>query len=359
MENINKEFEKYLTCNEENKKIKIAVAMSGGVDSSTVAYILKKQGYDLIGVTMRTCSPEDSDAKKVCDDLGIPHYVLDATKEFKNIVMDYFVDEYLKGKTPNPCMVCNKYIKFGMLIDYAHSLGADFMATGHYAQLKEGALAMGDDSNKDQVYFLSQMKKENLKYLMFPIGDLEKSKVRELAEFLGVRVYAKKDSQEICFVENGNLKEFLLTKTEGKAGKKGNIVTTDGKVLGQHNGLSFYTIGQRKGLGIASDKPLYVVELDSKNNNVIVGGNELLFKEELLAEKINLISLDSFKDLDGLTCWAKTRSRDKLHQCILETLDDGNIKVKFIEDKVRAVTPGQGVVFYDKDKKVLGSGFII
>ncbi|WP_300390595.1 tRNA 2-thiouridine(34) synthase MnmA [Fusobacterium sp.] len=359
MENLNKDFEKYLVYNENNKNIKIAVAMSGGVDSSTVAYILKKQGYDLIGITMRTCTPEDEDAKRVCEDLGIPHYVLDATKEFHNTVMNYFVDEYMNGRTPNPCMVCNKHIKFGMLIDFALSKGANFMATGHYTQLKDGILAMGDDPNKDQVYFLSQIKKENLKYLMFPIGDLEKPKVRELAEFLGVRVYAKKDSQEICFVEDGKLKEFLLEKTKGKAGKKGNIVTVDGKILGQHNGLSFYTIGQRKGLGISQEKPLYVIKLDGKTNSVIVGDNEMLFKDELEAKDINLISVNSYEDLDGIVCWAKTRSRDKLHKCTLETLKNGNLKVKFLEDKVRAVTPGQGVVFYDENKKVLGSGFII
>ena len=355
----NREFDKYVTYDEKNKNIKIAVAMSGGVDSSTVAYILKKQGYDLIGITMRTCNPEDEDAKKVCEDLGIPHYVLDATKEFKTKVMDYFIEEYLQGKTPNPCMVCNKHIKFGMLIDFARSKGADFMATGHYTQLKDGVLSMGDDPNKDQVYFLSQINKENLKYLMFPIGDLEKPKVRELAEQLGVRVYAKKDSQEICFVEDGKLKEFLLENTKGRAGKKGNIVTTDGKVLGKHNGLAFYTIGQRKGLGISQEKPLYVIELDSKNNNVIVGDNEQLFKDELIAENVNLISFDRLEELNGVVCWVKTRSRDKLHKCQLEVLENGNVKVRFIEDKVRAVTPGQGVVFYNEEKKVLGSGFII
>lgn len=355
----NREFDKYVTYDEKNKNIKIAVAMSGGVDSSTVAYILKKQGYDLIGITMRTCNPEDEDAKKVCEDLGIPHYVLDATKEFKTKVMDYFIEEYLQGKTPNPCMVCNKHIKFGMLIDFARSKGADFMATGHYTQLKDGVLSMGDDPNKDQVYFLSQINKENLKYLMFPIGDLEKPKVRELAEQLGVRVYAKKDSQEICFVEDGKLKEFLLENTKGRAGKKGNIVTTDGKVLGKHNGLAFYTIGQRKGLGISQEKPLYVIELDSKNNNVIVGDNEQLFKDELIAENVNLISFDRLEELNGVVCWAKTGSRDKLHKCQLEVLENGNVKVRFIEDKVRAVTPGQGVVFYNEEKKVLGSGFII
>lgn len=357
MENLN--FEKYTTYDEKNKNIKVAVAMSGGVDSSTVAYILKKQGYDIFGVTMKTCHAEDSDAKKVCDDLGIEHYVFDVTKEFKEKVMDYFVDEYLQGKTPNPCMVCNKYIKFGLLVDFARSKGAQFMATGHYTQLKDGVLSMGDDLNKDQVYFLSQMNKDNLKYIMFPIGDLEKPNVRKLAQELGVRVYAKKDSQEICFVEDGKLKEFLLEKTKGKAGKPGNIIDVNGKVLGKHHGLSFYTIGQRKGLGIAQEKPLYVIKLDSKTNSVIVGDNELLFKSELLADKINLISVNDVKELDEVECWAKTRSRDKLHRCKLEILQDGKVKVKFLDEKVRAVTPGQGVVFYDKENKVLGSGFII
>ncbi|MBM6876371.1 hypothetical protein H6A04_12115, partial [Fusobacterium mortiferum] len=182
--------------------------------------------------------------------------------------------------------------------------------------------------NKEQLqqyYFETVL--DNLKYVMFPIGDLEKPKVRKLAEQLGVRVYAKKDSQEICFVEDGKLKEFLLEQTRGKAGKKGNIVTTDGKILGKHNGLSFYTIGQRKGLGIAQEKPLYVVELDSKNNCVIVGDNELLFKDELLARDINLISVDKVEELDGKICWAKTRSRDRLHKCQLKLQENGNIKV--------------------------------
>lgn len=356
MENLN--FDKYIAYDEKNKNIKVAVAMSGGVDSSTVAYILKKQGYDIFGVTMKTCHAEDSDAKKVCDDLGIEHYVYDVTKEFKEKVMDYFVDEYLNGKTPNPCMVCNKHIKFGLLIDFIKDKGADFMATGHYTQMKNGSLSMGDDLNKDQVYFLSQIKKENLKYIMFPIGDLEKPNVRKLAEQLGVRVYAKKDSQEICFVEDGKLKEFLLEKTRGKAGKSGNIVDTKGKVLGKHKGLSFYTIGQRKGLGISQETPLYVIKLDPTNNTVVVGENDMLFKSTLIASGINLISLEKIEDLDGIECWAKTRSRDKLHRCSLKLIDNNRIKVEFLDDKVRAVTPGQGVVFYNKENKVLGSGFI-
>ncbi|MGL5545303.1 MAG: tRNA 2-thiouridine(34) synthase MnmA, partial [Cetobacterium sp.] len=243
---MNLEFKK------ENEKKVIAVAMSGGVDSSTVAYLLKKQGYTIFGVTMKTCGEEDKDAKRICDDLGIEHYLLDVTKEFGKEVIDYFVDEYSSGRTPNPCMVCNRKIKFGKLIEFAKEKGAEALATGHYANIIDGTLAIGDDMNKDQVYFLSQIKKENLEYIIFPIGKMEKPAVRELAKDLGVRVYAKRDSQEICFVEDGKLKEFLMDKTDGKIGRPGKIVDLNGKTLGKHNGLAFYTIGQRKGLGIAS-----------------------------------------------------------------------------------------------------------
>ncbi|MGL5778290.1 tRNA 2-thiouridine(34) synthase MnmA, partial [Cetobacterium sp.] len=238
-----------LEFNKENENKVIAVAMSGGVDSSTVAYLLKKQGYKIFGVTMKTCGEEDKDAKRICDDLGIEHYLLDVTEDFGKEVINYFVDEYSSGRTPNPCMVCNRKIKFGKLIEFAKELGAEALATGHYANIIDGTLAIGDDMNKDQVYFLSQIKKENLKYIIFPIGKMEKPAVRELAKDLGVRVYAKKDSQEICFVEDGKLKEFLMEKTGGKIGKPGQIVNLKGKVLGKHNGLAFYTIGQRKGLG--------------------------------------------------------------------------------------------------------------
>lgn len=356
---IEKKYEKYIKFDEKNKNITVAVAMSGGVDSSTVAYLLKKQGYNLIGITMKTCNPVDSDAKKVCDDLGIEHYILDVTSEFKDKVIDYFVNSYIEGQTPNPCMVCNKHIKFGKLIEFAREKGANFMATGHYTQLKNGILSMGEDINKDQVYFLSQISKDYLKYIMFPVGDLEKTQVRELAEYLGVRVYAKKDSQEICFVEDGKLKEFLLENSSGKAGKKGNIVDTNGKILGRHNGLAFYTIGQRKGLGISQETPLYVVELNSKNNTVVVGENDLLFKNELQATEINLISAETLSELNEKICYAKTRSRDKLHRCKIIIIDNNNLKVLFLDDKVRAVTPGQGVVFYNEDNTVLASAFII
>lgn len=342
---------------EENSRIKVGVAMSGGVDSSTVAYLLKRQGYDIFGVTMRTCNEEDADAKKICDDLGIEHYVLDVREEFGEKVMDYFVEEYLQGRTPNPCMVCNRHIKFGKLLDFILAQGADYMATGHYTKLVDGHLSVGDDSGKDQVYFLSQIPRERLQKILFPIGELEKTEVRELAKQLGVRVYAKKDSQEICFVEDGKLKEFLADKTEGKVYRKGNIVDQEGNILGKHNGLAFYTIGQRKGLGISGENPLYVLELRAKTNELVVGSNENLMKQELFAEKINLFLVDSLEELNGIHCFAKTRSRDILHPCRLEVRGQ-ELRVLFLENMVRAVTPGQGVVFYNQSGQVIAGGFI-
>lgn len=348
-----------LEFNRENENKVIAVAMSGGVDSSTVAYLLKKQGYKIFGITMKTCGEEDKDAKRICDDLGIEHYLLDVREEFEKEVIDYFVDEYSSGRTPNPCMVCNRKIKFGKLIEYAKELGAEALATGHYANIIDGTLAIGDDMNKDQVYFLSQIKKENLKHIIFPIGKMEKPAVRELAKNLGVRVYAKKDSQEICFVEDGKLKDFLLEKTAGKIGKSGQIVNLKGKVLGKHEGLAFYTIGQRKGLGIASETPLYVVELDKKNNRVIVGSNEELMKKTLIANQLNLFLVEDVEELDGLECFVKARSRDRLHSCRVKVIDRDTIEILFIEDSIRAVTPGQGAVLYTNDGKVIASSFII
>ena len=357
VKNVAREFSKYIEFDSDKKNIKVGVAMSGGVDSSTVAYLLKQQGYNIFGVTMKTFKDEDSDAKKVCDDLGIEHYVLDVRDEFKEKVMNYFINEYLNGRTPNPCMVCNRYIKFGKLLDFILSKGASFMATGHYTRLKNGLLTVGDDSNKDQVYFLSQIEKNRLSKILFPVGDLAKPKLRELAEQIGVRVYSKKDSQEICFVDDGKLKEFLIENTKGKAEKIGNIVDKDGKILGKHKGFSFYTIGQRKGLGISSEEPLYVLAFDRKTNNIIVGENEDLFKDELIATRLNLFSVPSLESLDNLECFAKTRSRDIFHKCVLKK-DGDNFQVKFIDNKVRAITPGQGIVFYNSDGNVIAGGFI-
>jgi len=375
VENLN-ELSRYLEYNQDNEKITVAVGMSGGVDSSAVAFLLKKQGYNIIGITMKhwsgmdefaadsnsktCCSLDDiHDAKRVCDDLGVPHYVVNLTEPFKEIVVDHFVEEYENGRTPNPCMVCNRHIKLGKLIEYGKKIGADYIATGHYAKILDGNLYMGDDPKKDQVYFLSQAKKEYVKHLMFPVGDLEKPQVRALAKHLGVRVYAKRDSQEVCFVEDGKLKEFLIEMSEGRVNKPGDIVKKDGTVLGRHNGLAFHTIGQRKGLGISHPTPLYVIKLDSKKNRVVVGDDDDLFKSELVANQVNLLAFDDIKKLDGLKCQAKTRSRDTMHICEVELIKDDKIRVRFTEDKVRAITPGQGVVLYNSEGMVLASAFIM
>lgn len=369
-----KKFEHLLQFKEENKAVTVAVGMSGGVDSSTVGYLLKKQGYNVIGITMKhwsgmdeyatdsnsksCCSLDDiHDAKRVCDDLEIPHYVVNLTEPFKNIVVDYFIDEYAKGRTPNPCMVCNRHIKLGKLMEAALKLGADYVATGHYARIKGGLLSTGDDPRKDQVYFLSQMKKEYVKYLMFPIGELEKPQVRELAKALGVRVHAKRESQEICFVEDGKYKEFLDTMTNGKISKAGNIVLDNGTIVGKHEGITSYTIGQRKGLGISYHEPLYVLRIDSEKNEVIVGSDDKLFRNSVIGSEINLFTVDTVKDLDGLQCFAKARSRDRLHKGYVKVLN--NKEIEFIsEDMFRAVTPGQGLVLYTEDGVVIASSFI-
>lgn len=358
MFDINK-FKEILEYKKENENTTIAVAMSGGVDSSVTAYILKKQGYRVFGVTMITCEVGvDADAKKVCDDLGIEHYVLDLTKPFHDKVINYFVNEYENGRTPNPCMVCNRHIKMGALIDFALEKGADYIATGHYSNIENGVLKVGHDLSKDQAYFLSQVNKDKLKYVVFPIGGVEKTDVREIGKYLGVRVHDKKDSQEICFVEDGKLKEFLIESTNGKIAKSGNIVDTTGKILGKHEGLAFYTIGQRKGLGISSEKPLYVLKLDEKTNTIVMGSNEELFKESLEANKINLLKVENIKELEGVECYAKTRSRDKFHKCKISVIGEDEIKVSFENEKVRAITKGQGVVLYDTNYEVIASGFI-
>lgn len=342
-----------------NKNTTIAVAMSGGVDSSVTAYLLKEKGFNIFGVTMKTTENDvDEDARKVCDDLGIKHYILDISEEFSNKVINYFVNEYNNGRTPNPCMICNKYIKMGALIDFCLEKGADFMATGHYSNVNDGTLKIGDDLSKDQAYFLSQVSKEKLKYIIFPLGGINKDEVRKIGKDLGVRVYSKKDSQEICFVEDGKLKEFLIERTNGKIIKPGNFVDTNGKVLGKHKGLAFYTIGQRKGLGISAESPYYVLRFNGAQNEVVLGNNEELFKSFLIADSINLLKIPSLNDLNGIECMAKTRSRDKFHPCKIEVLNENEIKVLFTEDQVRAVTPGQGVVLYDDSYEVLASGFI-
>lgn len=325
----------------EQKGKKIIVAMSGGVDSSVAAALLKKQGYDVVGVFMKfwkepgagrenlCCSARARlDAKRVAIKLGIPFYVLDAQKEFKKRVVDYFIKEYNRGRTPNPCIECNKWIKFRF----------PNMATGHYARVKNGRLFVAKDKQKDQSYFLWTLKQNQLKRILFPIGDYTKKEVREMAKKWDLPVFNKKDSQNICFTAP---RRSLKTKA-------GNIITIDGKKVGEHQGLTFYTIGQRKGIKVGGIGPFYVVKKDFKNNALIVSNLEKdLLKKEMVVKNVNWIS---GKQYSG-KCKVKIRSMAPMTAAIIK-------RNKIIFDKEqRAITPGQSAVFY-RGNEVLGGGII-
>lgn len=344
---------------------KVVLGMSGGVDSSVSAIILQKQGYEVIGLTMLLCENENSsaveDAKKVCQKLNIEHHVVDLRKEFKNNVIDNFISSYMCAKTPNPCIECNKSIKFGAFYKIAQDLGCEYIATGHYAKIeysqeyKEYVLIKSNSEKKDQTYFLYGINKEILPKVIFPLAEFEdKTEIRKIAEENDLVVARKKDSQEICFIPNNDYITFLTDKKKNITDKKGKIVLRSGEVLGEHTGIIKYTIGQRKGLGIAYKEPLYVLELDSNENQVIVGTENELYSNELEANELNfLLDIDLTKPIE---IKAKIRYRAKEAQAILEVKGE-TAKVTFKEPQ-RAITPGQSVVFY-KDNIVLGGGKII
>lgn len=341
--------------------------MSGGVDSSVSAILLKQQGYEVIGCTMKLWEqPEEEnmavqDAKKVCDKLGIPHYVLDYRKEFKCCVIDKFVEEYHNARTPNPCIECNKHLKFGYFYEKAKELECQYIATGHYARIEfsdtyqQYVLRKSSEEKKDQTYFLYTMKREEIPYLVFPLQDYTKKEdTRKIAEDNGLEVAKKKDSQEICFIPNNDYQNFLKEEMKQKQ-KIGKIVLTDGKVLGNHTGLINYTIGQRKGLGIAYQEPLYVVRLEKEKNQVVVGTEKELYKKVLEAKEENWLVFDRLEE--PLSCYAKIRYRAKEAKAKVYPIEKG-IRVEF-EEPQRAITPGQSVVFYDKEGIVLGGAKII
>ena len=339
-----------------NEKI-VGIGISGGVDSSVAAYLLKKQGYKVIGITMKLIDDEKSnasinDAKEICNILDIEHHVIDLQEEFKNIVINNFINAYKNATTPNPCVVCNKFFKFGLFFEKAKELGCNYIATGHYAKIKDGKLYMADVLEKDQSYFLYGVSKNVLNHIIFPLqGYNNKEEIRKIAEEVNLPVSKKKDSQEICFIPNDDYKLFLEDKVEKIPG---NICLEDGTVLGRHNGLINYTIGQRKGLNISYTEPLYVIRLDKENNEVIVGKNEDLFCDSLIATDFNLlVEKEEFNDI----VYAKVRSRGKLRKCMVQLLKNNEVKVEFLEEE-RAITKGQSVVFYNNDNCCLGGGII-
>lgn len=351
---------------------KIVVGMSGGVDSSVAAALLKEEGHEVIGLFMHNWEEDDDngvctavndyeDVKRVCNKLGIPYFSVNFAKEYLDRVFSYFLDEYSKGRTPNPDVLCNREIKFGPFLEYAKNLGADYIATGHYAKVerKDGKtyLLKAEDSNKDQTYFLNQLNQEQLKDVLFPLGDIKKDKVREMAEKYGLSTATKKDSTGICFIGEKRFREFLKNYLPCK---KGDIVDLDGKKVGDHDGIMYYTLGQRRGLNIGGKKDgngdrWFVVDKDVKNNKLIVsqGEGDELFSSGLITYKVNWIPEKPHEKT--FDCFAKFRYRQPDQKVTVTILDD-KIKVDFHE-KQRAVTPGQYVVFYT-ETDCLGGGVI-
>lgn len=347
--------------------------MSGGVDSSVAAYLLKKQGYEVAGATMKIwpkelcgkqplkacCSLKSiEDARSVCRVLGIPFYVLNLTREFEKEVISYFIEQYRTGRTPNPCIMCNEKIKFGIFLKRARLLGFDYIATGHYVRLtfdkriKRFKLREALDKSKDQSYVLFPLTQAQLRRSLFPLGDYKKLDARNIAKRIGLKVHSKPDSQEICFVL-GDYKDFLRERLRDEI-EPGPIIHKNGRVLGRHKGICFYTVGQRKGLGLGYHNSLYVIKIDKNSNSIIVGERKDLLSRTLFAKRVNWVSIP--KPKNKIQILARIRYNHRKSKAVVSKTKDENWRVDFLKGQ-RAITPGQAVVFYEKDT-VLGGGWI-
>lgn len=356
----------------------VVVGMSGGVDSSVAAYLLKEQGYQVIGVTMQIWQEKDwektaeeggccgqqavEDAKRVSDVLGIPHYVMNFRKEFKESVVDYFVKEYIAGRTPNPCIACNRYVKWEALLARSLEIGADYIATGHYARiikLPDGryTVSTAKGMEKDQTYALYNLTQEQLSHTLMPVGEYTKEEIRDIAESCKLPVAHKPDSQEICFVPEDDYAAFIEKEAGEKLPPPGKFVTKEGQVLGMHKGITHYTVGQRKGLGLSLGSPAFVTKIRPETNEVVVGKGEDVFTDRLVCKRLNFMGAASEEMQKERQVVAKIRYNHKGAPCVLTRTGEDEISCYFPEP-VRAVTPGQAVVFYE-DGYVLGGGTIL
>ncbi len=354
---------------------KVMLGMSGGVDSSVAAAILLRQGYEVIGVTLQIWQDMDEerqkseggccslsavdDARRVANKLGIPYYVLNFKDIFNKTVIEYFKEEYFKGRTPNPCIACNRHVKWQAMLDKALSMGIDYIATGHYAKVMQDAatgrfiLKKSVTDRKDQTYALYNLNQQQLSHTLMPVGDYTKDEIREIAKEIGLSVASKPDSQEICFIHDNDYGKFLSENSDKKI-VPGKFIDTKGNVLGNHKGIVHYTVGQRKGLGIAFGKPMFVVAVNPENNTVVLGDDSEVFSETLTASDLNFISIE--KPMDGMRVNAKIRYSAKEAPATINVIDKNTIRVVF-DTPQRAITPGQSVVFYDGDI-VVGGGTI-
>lgn len=350
--------------------------MSGGVDSSVAAYLLKEQGYEVIGVTMQIWQDEAidavqsnggccglsavEDARQVAEQLDIPHYVMNFKQEFKKQVIDYFVEEYLKGHTPNPCIACNRYVKWEALLKRSLEIGADYIATGHYARitrLPEGRLTIRNSvtAAKDQTYALYSLTQEQLARTLMPVGEYTKNQIREIACDQKLAVADKPDSQEICFVPDDDYAGFIDREAGDRVPGPGNFVDRSGKVLGRHKGITHYTVGQRRGLELPMGERVFVTKIRPETDEIVIGSNQDVFCSELVCDRVNYMAIEDLSE--PLQVWAKIRYNHGGEECVIEKLSDGKVRCRFVRP-VRAVTPGQAVVFY-RDDYVLGGGTIL
>ncbi len=352
-------------------KKRVVVGMSGGVDSSVAAWLLKEQGYDVVGVTMQIWQDEDSDltsenggccgltavedARLVARRLDIPYYVMNFKQEFRCKVMDYFVQAYMEGRTPNPCIACNRYVKWESLLKRSLEIGADYIATGHYARIgrtKEGryAVCRSAADGKDQTYALYSLTQQQLSHTLMPVGEYTKDEIRRMAQQIGLETAAKPDSQEICFVPDRDYGRFIEQDT-GKKPEPGNFVTQDGRILGRHKGILHYTIGQRKGLNLALGRPVFVTEIRPQTNEVVIGGAEDVWADRLICGHLNFMAWESLNEPRRVL--AKIRYSHAGEMATIRRIKEDQVECVF-DSPVRAVTPGQAAVFYEEDRIACG-----